>query len=161
MEPRVGEYAAVVQVIQLILAPAVMINACGLLLLATSNKYSTVLNRIRLLNDERRKLVRRAGEKTFEEMGRLESLSRQVDRLLLRGRFVRNTVLCYSAAIGLFLMTSLLMALGYFAESFNSPAAVMVLFLLGMTLVLCGVGFSFLDTKRGYDIVVYDVKVDE
>ena len=43
---------SVIQIIQLILAPAVMINACGLLLLATSSKYSSVLNRIRLLNDE-------------------------------------------------------------------------------------------------------------
>jgi polyferredoxin len=161
MEPRMGDYASVVQIIQLILAPAVMINACGLLLLGTTSKYSIVLNRVRLLNDERRKLVRRAGEKTFEEATRLESLNRQIARLLLRARYVRNTVFCYSLAIGLFLLTSLLMALGYFAEAFNSSLSVMVLFLLGMVLVLCAVLFAFLDAKRGYDIVMFDVQADE
>lgn len=34
-----SEGFSVIQIIQLILAPAVMINACGLLLLATSSKY--------------------------------------------------------------------------------------------------------------------------
>jgi len=52
---------SIIQVIQLILAPAVMINACGLLLLATSNKYSSVLNTIRRLNEEKRRLFRKAG----------------------------------------------------------------------------------------------------
>lgn len=161
MDPQVSSYTTVVQVIQLILAPAVMINACGLLLLGTTSKYSIVLNRIRLLNDERRKLARRAGDRTFEETTRLVSLSRQIDRLVVRARYVRNSVLFYSAAIGLFLVTSLLMALGTFAEDFNMPAAVMGLFLIGMILVLCAVVFAVLDAKRGYDIVVFDVKADE
>jgi len=40
--------------IQLMLAPAVMISACGLLLLGINNKHSSITNRIRLLNEERR-----------------------------------------------------------------------------------------------------------
>jgi len=41
--------------IQLMLAPAVMISACGLLLLGISNKYSSITNRLRILNEERRR----------------------------------------------------------------------------------------------------------
>lgn len=89
---------SVIQIIQLILAPAVMINACGLLLLATSNKYSSVLNRIRLLNDEKRKLSKKAGEKNFEEMQRLESLARQIEHLMARAKLVRNSVMSYTVS---------------------------------------------------------------
>jgi len=47
----------IVEVIQLMLAPGLMISACGLLLLGVNNKYSLVVNRIRLLNDEKRKIL--------------------------------------------------------------------------------------------------------
>ena len=58
-----AENLSVTQTIQLILAPGVMINACGLLLLGIGNKFSSVLNRIRILNDEKRRLHMRAGDR--------------------------------------------------------------------------------------------------
>jgi len=47
----------IVEVIQLMLAPGLMISACGLLLLGINNKYSIVINRIKVLNKEKRKLL--------------------------------------------------------------------------------------------------------
>ena len=40
-----------IQAIQAILAPALGISAVGLLLLGLTNRYSNIVNRIRLLND--------------------------------------------------------------------------------------------------------------
>ena len=157
----IGEGFSVIQIIQLILAPAVMINACGLLLLATSNKYSNVLNRIRLLNEEKRKLFRKAGEKNFEETQRLESLSRQIGHLIHRAGLVRNSVMCYTGAIALFIITSLLIGLGYLIHGFQSDSAVMIAFLFGMAVVLAGVTYSFRDAKKGFEVVRFDVMVDE
>jgi len=151
---------SVIQIIQLILAPAVMINACGLLLLATSNKYSSVLNRIRLLNDEKRKLIKKAGEKNFEETQRLESLARQIDQLMRRAKLVRDAVMCYTGAIALFILTSLLIGFSFLIRGFQSDSAIMIAFLAGMVTILAGVVFSFLDAKRGYEIVQFDVLVD-
>ena len=155
-----GQFS-VIQIIQLILAPAVMINACGLLLLATSNKYSSVLNRIRLLNEEKRKLFRKAGEKNFEETQRLESLSRQIGHLMRRAQLVRNAVMCYTAAIALFIVTSLLIGLSFLIGGFQSDATITIAFLAGMIVVFAGVVFSFLDAKQAYAIVRFDVLVDE
>jgi len=152
---------SVIQIIQLILAPAVMINACGLLLLATSSKYSSVLNRIRLLNEEKRKLFRKAGEKSFDETQRLESLARQIDHLVSRARLVRNSVMCYTIAIALFIVTSLTIGCSFLVRGFQSDSAIMVMFLAGMTVVLVGIGFSFLDAKKGFEIVRFDVLADE
>ena len=152
---------SVIQIIQLILAPAVMINACGLLLLATSSKYSSVLNRIRLLNDEKRKLFRKAGEKNFDETQRLESLARQLDNLMTRAKFVRDSVMCYTIAIALFIVTSLTIGCSFLIKGLESDSAVMVVFLAGMVVVLAGIVFSFLDAKKGFEIVQFDVQADE
>ena len=152
---------SVIQIIQLILAPAVMINACGLLLLATSSKYSSVLNRIRLLNDEKRKLFRKASEKNFEETQRLESLARQIDNLMTRARFVRDSVMCYTIAIALFIVTSLTIGCSFLIKGLESDSAIMVVFLVGMAAVLAGIVFSFLDAKKGFEIVQFDVQADE
>lgn len=152
---------SVIQIIQLILAPAVMINACGLLLLATSNKYSSVLNRIRLLNDEKRKLFRKAGDKNFEETQRLESIAKQLGHLMRRAKLVRDAVMCYTGAIALFILTSLLIGFSFLVKGFESDSAEMITFLTGMVAILAGVIFSFLDAKRGYEIVQFDVLVDE
>jgi hypothetical protein len=156
-----SEGFSVIQIIQLILAPAVMINACGLLLLATSSKYSSVLNRIRLLNDEKRKLFKKAGEKNFEETQRLESLARQLGHLMQRAELVRNSVMCYTGAIALFIITSLLIGFSFLIRGFQSDDATTITFLVGMVMVFVGVLFSFLDAKKGYEIVRYDVLVDE
>jgi 4-amino-4-deoxy-L-arabinose transferase-like glycosyltransferase len=161
MNQGAGEGLTVIQIIQLILAPAVMINACGLLLLATSNKYSNVLNRIRLLNEEKRKLFKKAGEKNFEEALRLESLSRQIAHLMHRAELVRNSVMCYTGAIALFIVTSLLIGFGFLVRGFQSDTAVTIAFLLGMLVVFAGVVHSFLDAKKGFEIVRFDVMVDE
>lgn len=152
---------SVIQIIQLILAPAVMINACGLLLLATSSKYSSVLNRIRLLNDEKRKLFKKAGEKIFDETQRLESLARQIEHLMVRAKLVRNSVMCYTGAIALFIVTSLLIGVSFLVHGFQSDSAIMITFLVGLAIILAGVVFAFLDAKHGYEIVRFDVLVDE
>jgi len=52
---------SIVNLIQSMLAPGVMINASGLLLLGMNNKYSAVVSRIRLLNEEKRKFYDVAG----------------------------------------------------------------------------------------------------
>jgi hypothetical protein len=161
MNQGIGAGFSVSQIIQLILAPAVMINACGLLLLATSNKYSNVLNRIRLLNEEKRKLFKKAGEKNFEETQRLESLSRQIGNLMHRAQLVRNSVMCYTAAIAVFIITSLLIGFGFLFHGFQSDSAITIAFLVGMMVVFAGVIYSFLDAKKGFEIVRFDVMVDE
>lgn len=156
-----GSEFTVIQIIQLILAPAVMINACGLLLLGTSNKYTTVLTRIRLLNDEKRKLFKRAAEKTFDETLRLESVAQQINYLMGRAKVVRNAVMCYTGGVALFILTSLLIGLSFFISMAGFQVLILVTFLFGVMIVLCGVVYAFLDARRGFEIVRFDVLAEE
>jgi len=161
MQP--SDSLTVIQAIQLMLAPAVMINGCGLLLLSISNKFSSVVNRVRLLNEERRKLTFRASEPTFgaQENQRLESIARQLERLLQRAKMVRNSLLCYSIAVALFVLTSLLIGFDYFVLVLGLKSVIIATFMAGLLIFFSGVIFAALDTLKGYEIVKYDVVADE
>jgi len=153
----------IVQVIQLMLAPGIMISACGLLLLAMNNKYSLVVNRIRLMNEEKRRLIVKAGERefTYEENVRIHSLSQQLIALGFRVKLVRNSVLANTVAIGFFVLTSLCIGLEFLSSNENLNYAVTFLFLAGMLTVLAGVIYSAYESIKGYEIIRFEVKTDE
>ena len=163
MKPFLTDQGSVIQVIQLILAPAVMISACGLLLLGISNKFSTILNRIRALNEEKRKLFLRAGEEQLQpvENQRLESIAMQIDRLLRRAKLVRNSLFCYFVAVALFVATSLLIGLDFFVQLSQFRYLIIGSFLLGMLTMFLGVIYGVLDTLKGFEIVRFEVEVDK
>jgi len=151
------------QIIQLMLAPAIMISACGLLLLGINNKYSMVVNRIRLLNEEKRELLLKFGtEPTSTEVNvRIESTSIQINELVNRAKLVRNSVLSYTTAVALFVTTSLILGVSSVMSMGKLNYLILVSFLCGMIFVLMGVVFAGLETKKGYDIVLYEVKAHE
>lgn len=154
---------SIVQIIQLMLAPGIMISACGLLLLGMNNKYSLVVNRIRLLNEERRKIINKTNDNDFNyhENLRLESISLQITKLVYRVKLVRNAVLSYTTAVALFVLTSLFIGFSFLFDWTKLNSLITVLFLLGMVSVLCGVIFAAYETYKGYEIVNFEVKIDE
>jgi len=157
------EISSIVQIIQLMLAPGLMISACGLLLLGMNNKYSLVVNRIRILNEERRRALHKLGEHelSLQENVRFESITKQLERLTYRVGLVRNAVLSYTIAVALFVLTSLLIGFGYLFDITRLNSFITILFLLGMTSVLVGVLFAAYETYKGYEIVKYEVESEE
>jgi hypothetical protein len=140
-----------------------MISACGLLLLGISNKFTSVLNRIRILTEEKRKIILNATARDFltTEIQRIESITRQVAGLLLRAQLIRNSVFCYLCAVGLFVVTSLLIGADYFVPMLQLRYLILGTFLSGMVVVFVGVIFGVLDTTKGFNIVKFEVQVDE
>jgi hypothetical protein len=163
MNPNYSENLSVIQAIQLILAPGVMISACGLLLLGINNKFTSVLNRIRILTEEKRKIIHNAAEREIltHEIQRSESITRQVAGLLVRAQLIRNSVFCYLCAVGLFVITSLLIGADYFVPMLQLHYLILGTFLGGMVVVFVGVIFGVLDTTKGFNIVKFEVQVDE
>lgn len=153
----------VVEVIQAMLAPAVMISACGLLLLGMNNKYSLVVNRIRLLNEEKRKFFARAHERDFryDEEIRLKSIAVQLERLHYRVKLVRNAVFSYSSAIAFFVLTSFIIGVSFFFQSRKNDLIIVLCFTIGMLCVFIGIIYAAYETIKGYQIVSYEIKADE
>jgi hypothetical protein len=163
MNSNISENLSVIQAIQLILAPGVMISACGLLLLGINNKFTSVLNRIRALTEEKRKIIINAAEREFipSEIQRIESITRQLTGLLNRAKLIRNSIFCYLCAVGLFVVTSLFIGADYFQPMLQLRYLILGTFLSGMVIVFVGVIFGVLDTMKGYNIVKFEVQVDE
>jgi hypothetical protein len=144
-------------IIQIMLAPGIMISACGLLILGMNNKYSLVVNRIRLLNDERRKL-RSEEEKKINTKKRHKSIEVQIIKLNYRIFLVRNAVFSYSLGVAFFIISSLLIGLNQINSFFNINWAIILTFLAGMLFVFAGIVFAAIEVWKGYKIVQIEVK---
>ena len=155
----VGEVAATIQAIQGILAPAVMITGVALLLLTLNARHSVLVNRIRLLDDEKRSFTRKLEKPDETEKLRLESIENQLNLLLPRLKYVRNGMLCHMFAVMFFVLTSFSIGLGYFSVSTNlTQLIITTTFMGGMLLVLCGVAYLSMELLISYRVIQVEVR---
>lgn len=155
--------ATAIEAIQAILAPALGISAVGLLLLGLYNRYSNIINRIRSLNEERRRFMKLIAEDTelsYTDNVRYMSISNQGKELLVRSRYVRNAILCLQLAVGLFVLTSVAIAINIIVVSDLVRNLPLFLFITGMLSVFFGVLWAALEVHRSYKIVLLEAKVD-
>ena len=147
---------SIVLLIQGMLAPGVMISACGLLLLGMNNKYSLVVNRIRLLNEEKRKIF---SHKNIEEDegNRLSNIELQISHLIQRISLVRNAVFGYSIAIALFIVSSVLIGITINSKSAAFDWLIVSFFYAGMFAVFVGIIFAAIEVWKGYRIVKIEI----
>jgi len=153
-----------IQAIQAILAPAIGISAVGLLLLSLGSRYSTIINRIRLLNDERRKLSRllsEKGELSYLDNVRFMSITKQREELLIRSRYIRNAILSMQSAVGLFVLSSVIIAVNLFITTDFLQALPLLVFIIGMCSVFAGVVFYAMEVYRSFKIILLEVKAEE
>lgn len=153
-----AEVESAIQAIQAILAPAVMLTTVALLLLTMNTRHSSLVNRIRLLDDEARQL-RRNHSQVDQDKQRLGNIEEQQSLLLPRIRHIRNAILSLSLSAIFFVLTSFWIALGYFpVEAVDTQAMIHITFLAGMSLVLCGVLFLAIEIYQSYNIILVEVK---
>jgi hypothetical protein len=146
----------IVQLIQGMLAPGLMISACGLLLLGMNNKYSLVVNRIRLLNEEKRKIFHL--ESTDEsESSRLSNIELQISHLIERISLVRNAVFAYSMAVALFIVSSVLIGVTINTRTPAFDWLIVAFFYAGMFAVFVGIIFAAIEVWKGYRIVKIEI----
>mgnify|MGYP005838467685 CR=1 FL=1 len=122
------------QAIQTILAPAVMISACGLLLLGMQNRYGRINDRLRALGRERLDLLLQRD--TPQARARLEAIERQIPDLLTRLRIQRNAVYNLFAAVIVFVVDAFVIAASLFIAGEFLNILALGIFLVGMSLVL-------------------------
>jgi hypothetical protein len=150
--------ASIIQIIQTMLVPGVMVSACALLLLGMNNKYSSIVNRIRLLKDEARKID--CGLQADPQGERKENIAAQLPLLMARLRLVRNTVTAYSTGIVLFILSSFFIGLQFVTASKAVQAGIISAFLAGMVCVLTGVIHNAVETRRGFEVIRIEASSD-
>ncbi|HIK27439.1 MAG: DUF2721 domain-containing protein [Oscillatoriaceae bacterium SKW80] len=148
------------QVIQAILAPAVMISFNGLFFLGLNARQTSVFSRIRSLNDEKRKILREINNKQISapcDALRCLNIETQLSSLLQRGWYIRNCIICCSLSVGVFVLTSLAIGMLFYLE-IKASKLPLYLFIIGMLLVLCEVIFLCLDELISYSVILLEAK---
>lgn len=129
----------VVQAIQAVIAPTVMISACTLIQNSLLSRCSGVGDRLRALVRERLQLLedQDISEETLADV--LGVIDRQLIVLIRRYSLLQKACLLLHAAIGCFLLTmfAIALALGFRAMVF--PLGALGFFLLGTATLLVGV----------------------
>ncbi len=153
-----------IEAIQAILAPALGISATALIMLSLSNRYSLTINRIRLLNEERRRYTMKLTEKnelSFTENIRFSNVQNQLEKLLVQCRELRNAVVLMQVAIMLFVLSSLSIAVNLFTSSGFLRNLPVLFFSVGMISVLIGILFSAIDVLKSFRVAKIEIKGDE
>ena len=97
-------------VLTAMITPAVLISACGTMILSTSTRLGRVVDRVRSLSDRLEDLAH--GEQTlelFEE--RRTVIFTQLDKLTSRSRLLQRAMMVFYVALGVFVSTSVAIGL--------------------------------------------------
>jgi MFS family permease len=130
--------------------PAVMISACGLLLLSISNKLGRIVDRIRDLNSEDRGLA--AGADGVRRL----SIRNQIDTLLRRALLLRDACGLLYLAVAVFALTSLCVGLSHAAQVFEF--LMLVLFVLGLATVVWAGILAYLEIRLSHAAITEEIK---
>ncbi|MEN6627269.1 MAG: DUF2721 domain-containing protein [Candidatus Sumerlaeia bacterium] len=163
--------------LQIILAPVVLISACGLLCLALYNRLASIVSRARAFHRERfdvqthlARLGDDADATLAAQLGsRIDILTDQTGQVLARAKQIRNALVCMLLTITCMLACSLLLAsLSLFGEPVQNAAtlaffasgpfylvviAAGVVFLVGIALMIAAMVLAILELRRALDPV--------
>lgn len=143
------------QLINAMLVPGILIVAASVLLFSTNSKYAMVVNRIRLLKDERSLIIEQNSSRADDK--RRDKIELQISHLIHRISMVRITIVSYSAALLFFAASCVLLGIrsnfevnGYFWVSIS-------FFFGGLLGIINGVVFSVIEVFKGYRILHIEI----
>ena len=113
--PKVDPTSSAVAVLTAMITPAVLISACGSMILSTSSRLGRVVDRVRALSDKLEELARKHASETTERQGVIFA---QLDKLTSRARILQRSMVAFYLATGMFVATSV--AIGVVAIVGNS-----------------------------------------
>lgn len=157
---------SVAQAIQFIIAPAVLVTTCALLLNGLLARYAAVNERLRLMARERLDLLRtdRSSRPTSGEgvdpltAERLSQIDSQIPELLGRHRLIRNAILIIDCAILVFIASMILIAIATVIGIDGLGTVTLPVFLGGTILLLTGAILMAIEESRSHRALEYEVR---
>lgn len=93
-----------IAVLTAMITPAVLISACGSMILSTSGRLGRVVDRVRALSDRLDSLPEQRNDSMSHE--RQEIIFLQLDKLTSRARILQRSMVAFYLALGMFVATS-------------------------------------------------------
>lgn len=127
------------------ITPAVLISACGALIFSTSTRLGRVVDRVRLLSERFQELAAHPEkDEMFEE--RRELIFTQLDRQTSRARLIQRAMAAFYTALGVFVASSVAIAV-VSAAARNFTWIAVVLGLLGSLFMLYGAMLLIVESR--------------
>lgn len=121
-------FSSAVAVLTAMITPAVLISACGALILSTSTRLGRTVDRVRLLIDRFEEMTKAQGDvELFEE--RRAVIFNQLDKLTSRTRLLQRSMRVFYLSLGVFVATSV--SIGIVA-AVNRPSQAWLPVVLGL-----------------------------
>lgn len=105
-------FSSAVAVLTAMITPAVLISACGALVLSTSTRLGRVVDRVRYLIGSFEEMMKTQGEEgaeLFDE--RRAMIFNQLDKLTTRSRLLQKSMRVFYLSLGMFVSTSVAIGL--------------------------------------------------
>ena len=141
-------------VLTAMITPAVLISGCGALIVSTASRLGRVIDRVRFISHQLEQLIRHP-EQDDMVAERRPVLQAQLVRQTGRARLLQRSLVAFYSAIGVFVATSLAIALTSVARGQEWLA--LVLGLLGATFMLYGSMLLIFESRMALSVVVSEV----
>jgi len=142
-------------ILNLLLAPVVLISACGLLCISATTRLGTILARIRTMHRERIDvhLDERRDKPLLQAIQRirLDALQNQSSHMLARATMIRNELLLLYTAILLLRVSSLLFGLSIWFDLSRTVAV--GVFVAGIVSMICAISLAVIEVARSLQAV--------
>ena len=126
--------ASAIAVLTAMITPAVLISACGSMILSTSSRLGRVVDRVRSLSDRLDEMTENAADSAdFTE--RQAVIFQQLDKLTSRARILQRCMVTFYLSLGMFVATSV--AIGVVAVIPSSPRYNYVPVIVGLLGACC------------------------
>jgi AcrR family transcriptional regulator len=151
--------------IQMILAPVVMITACGLVLSGLWSHFTSINERLRAMTRERLELLRSHATQAMGASTRTDPVSieriREIDteapELLARHKRVQEAVMAIYGAILIFVASMFVIATAVVVDAAAITTLALLLFLGGTAALLFGVVLILVEVRTSHRTIDYEV----
>ncbi len=140
--------------IQPLIAPSVMISACGLICLALYGRFATILERIRGMHQERLGLFDLTDDAHKILRIRFEGLEQQTQGMLRRAKIMQKAICSMLVCIGFMLASSLAIGAAVWLPSIRW--AVVWLFVLGVASMMVGTAYALTELRLALKEVEFE-----
>ncbi len=129
------QMSSAIAVLTAMITPAVLISACGSMILSTSARLGRVVDRVRALSDKLEEIAEKAGNSEVAKE-RQAIIFEQLDKLTSRARILQRSMVSFYLGLGMFVATSV--AIGIVALTGRYTLLPVVLGLTGACFLFYG-----------------------
>jgi hypothetical protein len=127
-----------VAVLTAMITPAVLISACGSMILSTSTRLGRVVDRVRALSDKLEELATKDGVEVRDTTERQAIIFAQLDKLTSRARILQRSMVSFYLCLGMFVATSVAIGVIAIIPNPRYPLVPAILGLIGACFLFYG-----------------------